>query len=197
MSEFVRWAERIVLIALSASVVVRLIPTFTFHPQVVLLLLSELAAVFFLLIQRKGTWASGWYTTTIAFVGTGAALLVYPIGVTVAPEWLTFSLITLGTAITLAAKLSLRRSFGVIPANRGVKVGGTYRFVRHPMYTGYLLTHVGFLLLYFSAWNLCIYALAWTLLYLRAIEEEKFLLQDPEYAAYASRVKARMIPGLV
>ena len=32
---------------------------------------------------------------------------------------------------------------------------------------------------------------------MRAIEEEKFLLQDPQYVDYASKVKARMIPGLV
>lgn len=197
MAEFVRWAERIALLLMSGSVIWRMLPQFTLHPQVVLVLASELAAVFFLLIQRKGTWSSSFYTTSIAFLGTGAALMVYPIGVEVAPVWITFPLITLGTVITLVAKLSLRRSFGLIPANRGVKIGGAYRFVRHPMYTGYVMNHVGLLLVYFSAWNLCVYLVAWVLLYLRAIEEEKFLLQDPQYVDYASKVKARMIPGLV
>ncbi|MGE3691275.1 MAG: isoprenylcysteine carboxylmethyltransferase family protein [Novosphingobium sp.] len=182
---------------MSGSVIWRMLPSFTLHPQVVLVLASELAAVFFLLIQRKGTWSSSFYTTAIAFLGTGAALLVYPIGEEVAPVWITFPLITFGTAITLVAKLSLRRSFGLIPANRGVKIGGAYRFVRHPMYTGYVMNHVGLLLVYFSAWNLCVYLVAWVLLYLRAIEEEKFLLKDPQYVDYASKVKARMIPGLV
>lgn len=197
MAEIVRWAERIALLLMSGSVIWRMLPSFTLHPQVVLVLASELAAVFFLLIQRKGTWSSSFYTTAIAFLGTGAALLVYPIGEEVAPVWITFPLITFGTAITLVAKLSLRRSFGLIPANRGVKIGGAYRFVRHPMYTGYVMNHVGLLLVYFSAWNLCVYLVAWVLLYLRAIEEEKFLLKDPQYVDYASKVKARMIPGLV
>lgn len=197
IAEVVRWAERIALLLMSGSVIWRLLPQFTLHPQVVLVLASELAAVFFLLIQRKGTWSSNFYTTAIAFLGTGAALCVYPVGAEVAPAWVTFPLITVGTTITLMAKLSLRRSFGLIPANRGVKVGGAYRFVRHPMYTGYVMNHVGFLLVFFSPWNLCVYALTWVLLYLRAIEEEKFLLQDPQYVDYASKVKARMIPGLV
>lgn len=197
LPEVVRWAERIALLLLSGSVIWRMLPEFSLHPQVVLVLACELVGVFFLLIQRRGTWSSSFYTTSIAFLGTGAALLVYPVGSEIAPVWLTFPLITLGTAISLYAKLSLRRSFGLIPANRGVKVGGAYRFVRHPMYSGYVMNHIGLLLVYFSAWNVCVYLVTWTLLYLRAVEEEKFLMQDPEYADYASKVKARMIPGLV
>ena len=51
-----------------------------------------------------------------------------------------------GFVLQLSAKLTLRRSFGVVAANRGVKASGPYRLVRHPMYAGYALTHVGFLL---------------------------------------------------
>ena len=65
------------------------------------------------------------------------------------------------------------------------------------MYTGYVLNHIGFLLLFFSLWNLVIYAVCWVLLYLRAIEEERFLLKDPEYVVYANSVKARIVPGLI
>jgi protein-S-isoprenylcysteine O-methyltransferase Ste14 len=197
MSEIVRWAERIALILMSGWVIWCWAPQLSLHPQPILVLTGELAAVFFLLIQRRGTWSNGFYTTTIAFLGTGAALLVRPSNAELAPGYITLPLITVGTAITLLAKLSLRRSFGLIPANRGVKVGGAYKFVRHPMYTGYVLNHIGLLLAYFSVWNICVYVVAWVLLYLRAIEEEKFLLKDPQYVNYASKVKARMIPGLI
>ena len=197
MAEFVRLAERIVLIVLAGSVIWRLWPVLSLHPHIVLLLASEISAVVFLLIQRKGSWSSSFYTTFIAFAGTGAALCVTPSGTTLAPDYITAPLIWVGTAIALAAKLSLRRSFGLVPANRGVKKGGAYRFVRHPMYTGYVLNHIGFLMLFFSAWNLVIYATCWVLLYLRAIEEERFLLKDPEYVDYANSVKARIVPGLI
>jgi protein-S-isoprenylcysteine O-methyltransferase Ste14 len=197
MAEFIRFAERVVLIILAGSVIWRLWPELSLHPHIILLLASEISAVIFLLIQRKGTWSTSFYTTFIAFAGTSAALLVTPGGVTLAPDWITAPLIWTGTALALAAKLSLRRSFGLVPANRGVKVSGAYRFVRHPMYTGYVLNHIGFLLLFFSAWNVAVYAITWTLLYLRAIEEERFLLQDPKYVEYANTVKALIVPGLI
>ena len=197
MANFVRLAERFVLIILSGIVVWRLVPVLSLHPQVVLVLASELSAVFFLLIQRKGTWSSSIYTTTIAFAGTAAALCVLPTGTSIAPDVVTAPLIMIGTAIALAAKLSLRRSFGLVPANRGVKVGGAYRFVRHPMYTGYVLNHIGFLLMFFSVWNIAVYLTCWVLLYLRAIEEERFLLADPAYCAYKDTVRGRIIPGLI
>jgi protein-S-isoprenylcysteine O-methyltransferase Ste14 len=113
------------------------------------------------------------------------------------PDNIATALIFFGTGLAVLAKLSLRRSFGIVPANRGVKSNGAYSFVRHPMYTGYVFNHIGFLLTFFSAWNLAVYIASWTLLYLRVVEEEKFLLTDPEYAAYAGRVKGRIIPGLV
>ena len=143
MADVVRLAERFVLLILSGSVVWRLAPVLTLHPQVFLVLASELAAVFFLLIQRKGTWSSSVYTTAIAFAGTAAALCVMPIGQSIAPPVITLPLIVFGTTITLAAKMSLRRSFGLVPANRGVKVSGAYRFVRHPMYMGGFVFFVG------------------------------------------------------
>ena len=37
-----------------------------------------------------------------------------------------------------------RRSFGLMPANRGIVCTGLYRAVRHPIYAGYLVTHIGF-----------------------------------------------------
>ena len=65
------------------------------------------------------------------------------------------------------------------------------------MYTGYVLNHIGFLLLFFSALNLAVYATCWILLYLRVIEEERFLLNDPQYVDYAKNVRSRVIPGLI
>src|ERR1700682_5194874 len=49
-------------------------------------------------------------------------------------------LITAGVLLQIYAKLTLRRSFGIIAANRGVMTSGPYRVVRHPMYAAYLLS---------------------------------------------------------
>src|SRR5512141_432349 len=56
-----------------------------------------------------------------------------------APEAATVAISAVGLAIVIAGKLTLGRSFGLMPANRGVVSSGVYRFVRHPIYLGYLL----------------------------------------------------------
>ena len=58
-----------------------------------------------------------------------------------------------GLLIVVAGKVSLGRSFGLTPANRGIVSTGVYRLVRHPIYLGYLITHVGFVAANATAWN--------------------------------------------
>jgi len=96
----------------------------------------------------------------------------------------------------VASKLVLRRSFGIAPANRGVKVSGPYRFVRHPMYAGYLLSNIGMFLLMPSPINLAIYAIGWTAPILRLLAEERLLAQDETYRDFQQTTRFRLIPGL-
>lgn len=197
MRDFIRYAEKAFLIVLAVTVIIRLAPSISTHPQVLMFLFSELIGVVFILTQRKGDWAATPYATGIAFVGTAAALMLMPEGRTLAPEAITTALVFGGGAIAMFGKLSLRRSFGLVPANRGVKTGGMYAFVRHPIYCGYVINHIGMLLVYFSLWNVAVLGLAWVMLWLRAVEEERFLLQDPAYVAYAGNVRYRIFPGIV
>ena len=196
MTEAVRWGERLVLIPLAVLVIVRIAPQLWDHPEVGMFLVSEIVGVALLLLQRKGAWATGFFPVAIAFIGTSVGLLVVPVGTQLVPDVVSAVLVMTGGAIALAAKLFLGRSFGVVPANRGVKEAGVYRFVRHPMYAGYMLNHLGFLLVFFSWQNIAIYAVAWTAFWLRAVEEEKFLCQDPEYARYSGKVRYRLLPGI-
>ena len=101
-----------------------------------------------------------------------------------------------GLAIVVGGKMSLRRSFGMLPANRGVMVGGLYRFVRHPIYMGYLLSHLPFLAAHPSAWNLLVLAIGDVALIVRAFYEEKTLSQDPQYVRYCESVRWRLVPGI-
>ena len=96
----------------------------------------------------------------------------------------------------VGAKLSLRRSFGIAPANRGVKVDGLYRLVRHPMYFGYLLMHISYLALNPTLANAAIYALGWAAQIRRLLAEEALLGQDPAYAAYMQKVRWHLLPGI-
>jgi protein-S-isoprenylcysteine O-methyltransferase Ste14 len=101
-----------------------------------------------------------------------------------------------GLYLQISAKLSLGQSFGLVAANRGVKVIGPYRFVRHPMYAGYMIAHIGFLLAFPSLWNVTLYSAEFVIQVARLLREEHFLRQDQEYRAYAARVRYRLLPAI-
>jgi protein-S-isoprenylcysteine O-methyltransferase Ste14 len=190
--------EQIAVLALYTWLVIRLWPgefsASNWYP--VLLLLSEGMVVALLLIRRPTDRISirgldwllaGGGTFIVLLVGQGGAPLHGPLGAV---------LMLVGLVIHVGAKLSLFRSFGVVAANRGVKAGGFYRLVRHPMYAGYMLTHVGFMLVAPSLWNLAVYAAAWAFLVARIYAEERVLSEDPKYLELKARVRYRLLPGV-
>lgn len=195
-AEAIRWIERVFLLGLAALIISRLAPQVIERPFLILFLLNELVGVVLLLTQRRGSWSTEFYPLAVALIGTGAPLLVVPEGTQLIPGWASFLMVSAGAMVSLSAKVFLGRSFGLVAANRGVKHRGVYRIVRHPMYAGYMLNHVGFLLSYFSVINIVIIAIAWTALWLRTIEEEKFLKLDPAYREYCERVRYKLIPRI-
>ena len=102
-----------------------------------------------------------------------------------------------GLFISLAAKISLNRRFGVAPANRGVQAHGAYAFIRHPMYAGYLLMNGAYLLLNPTILNGIVYSIAWSCQLGRINREESWLRRDPAYREYAKSVRFRVFPGLI
>ena len=117
-------------------------------------------------------------------------------GVQVIPEVAGAALQLLGIGWQLFAKVSLRRSFGILPANRGVVSHGAYRIVRHPMYLGYFMTDIGFLLANFGIQNMIVYGCQFALQVGRIVREERLLSHDAQYRAYRCKVRRRVIPGV-
>ena len=112
------------------------------------------------------------------------------------PDAVTAVVSALGLAFVVLGKLTLGRSFGLVPANRGVVIRGPYALVRHPIYSGYLITHLAFLVAHPSWWNAVVVGIADTALILRALIEERVLNGDAEYQAYCRRVEWHLVPGV-
>ncbi len=160
-------------------------------------MVSEGLVVFLLVFRRESTAVSrsipDWM---VALGGSFTVLLVRPVEQALVPDGVGFALQFLGTAFEVYGKAALGRSFGIVPANRGVIVRGPYRIVRHPIYLGYLVTHAGFLLSNWSTRNLAIYGAVYVFQVLRILSEERFLGQDATYREYIERVRYRVIPGI-
>ena len=112
------------------------------------------------------------------------------------PDLFTAVASALGLSLVVVGKLTLGRSFGLVPANRGVVIRGPYALVRHPIYSGYLITHLAFLIAHPRWWNVVVLATADTALVVRALIEERVLNRDAEYQAYCERVGWHLVPGL-
>ncbi len=74
---------------------------------------------------------------------------------------------------------------------------GPYRYIRHPMYAGAILMMIAVPLILGSAWAL-VPALAIAALFVArtALEDRTLRAELPGYAAYASRTRYRLFPGL-
>jgi protein-S-isoprenylcysteine O-methyltransferase Ste14 len=99
-----------------------------------------------------------------------------------------------GVSAAVVAVVFLGRSFGIVAANRGLKTGGLYGVVRHPMYGGYLLTYVGYVLSYPSLKNAFLVGGTLAIQVTRALMEERVLANDPLYREYLRRTPWRFIP---
>ena len=151
-------AERAFVALLSGSIILRFIPSLADHPFNVVLLASECAVVAITLFRRRAeTVDLSAYAVTIALVGTTAGLMVRPEASGPVPAYVGGLIMIAGGLLSIAAKVALNRSFGLAAANRGIKREGPYRFMRHPMYAGYILTQAGFLACNPSAWNIGVY----------------------------------------
>ena len=192
--------ERAVAVVLYAWLTVRIVAGFRAHGGAASLFIlpSEGLVLLFLLIRRRaqalslrpGDWA-------LAFAATAAPMLVTTgIGHALVPPVVAAAVMLTGTIVQLHAKVTLGRSFGCVAANRGLQLEGPYRVVRHPMYAGYLLGHLGFLLVNPTAWNAILYAACYALQVPRLLAEERLLAQDERYAAYLARVRWHLVPGI-
>jgi protein-S-isoprenylcysteine O-methyltransferase Ste14 len=78
----------------------------------------------------------------VYLAGTTLPMLLVP--VKTSELWVGYWLQILGITISIFGLISLKRSFGLVAANRGIVSSGLYQLVRHPLYSSYELSIIGF-----------------------------------------------------
>ncbi|GAA3458648.1 isoprenylcysteine carboxylmethyltransferase family protein [Saccharothrix longispora] len=113
-------------------------------------------------------------------------------------RWTGLVLVALGLVVMAATAATLRRGLtpSPLPNDHAVlRTTGPYRFVRHPMYTGLLITALGWTLASPGPVRACALLALAVLLGVKARwEETRLVRRFPDYPAYARRVP-RLVPG--
>jgi protein-S-isoprenylcysteine O-methyltransferase Ste14 len=191
-------AEQVMIVGLWSWLVYRVLQSSNPFSQAALF--TETTVLIFVLLRRPteaismrfGDWL-------LAVTATAAPMLIIPAPIPDAMlplESIAVGMVAIGNLIQLTGKLFLARSFGVAPANRGIKTTGLYRLVRHPIYAGYLLIHLGLIMMMPTLTNFLIYAIGWWAQILRLLAEEALLSQDPDYRAFMAKTRWRLVPGI-
>jgi protein-S-isoprenylcysteine O-methyltransferase Ste14 len=191
---------RAVIVVLFTIMAVRLGSDFLNTGRVTgLLLLASEALVVILTVLRRpaGIVDRSSRARVLMVVSLIGPALVTPASIpALLPEFTTVAVSACGLLVVIIGKLSLGRSFGLMPANRGVVSTGLYRVVRHPIYMGYLVTHAAFCVANPTIGNLVILLAADIALLVRAVCEEQTLAKDAAYRDYQQIVRWRVLPGV-
>ncbi len=160
-----------------------------------LFMLAQSEFVVLLIIRKPAVLITKkWSDYFLAIAGTFIALLFQPAAGQF--NYIGDILIYIGVVFEIVAFLYLNTSSGVIPANRGVKMRGPYRLVRHPIYASYMFIYAGYVLNNPLILNFCILVAAIVLQVWRISREEEVLRKDSSYGEYSSRVRWKLVPFL-
>jgi protein-S-isoprenylcysteine O-methyltransferase Ste14 len=156
-------------------------------------LLEGWVALMFVIRRPAASVSDRRLAWVVAPIGSFAMLLARPEGGGLPP--LLCEAVQLGGIVFALVSLGvLGRSFGLVAANRGVKTRGPYALVRHPAYTGYLITYLGYVAEHPSLLNLALLCVGTAFQLVRIREEEDVLSRDSVYQRYRGRVRYRLIP---
>jgi protein-S-isoprenylcysteine O-methyltransferase Ste14 len=192
--------SRALIVMLFTMLSINLLADFrrTGHVTGLLLLVGEALVVILTVVRRRAihvdrSVAAGILTMLSV---AGPPMLRASDVAALVPDVATAMISAVGLGLVVIGKMALGRSFGLVPANRGIVVRGPYTVVRHPIYTGYLITHIGFFMADPTGWNAAVILIADSALILRALMEERVLSADAEYQSYCRRVGWHLVPGV-
>jgi protein-S-isoprenylcysteine O-methyltransferase Ste14 len=172
--------------------------------KLVALAVSALTVAFYLLVLwaylRRGpatVTTRSLRERAAAVVATGLPLVLPVVagtGTSVVRDVTAGLLMLTGLAVSVLALRALGRNLSVVPQARRLADGGPYRWVRHPLYTGELVTVLGIVVRELRPAALALWLVMVALQAYRAAAEERLLsVAVPGYPAYRART-ARFVP---
>jgi len=164
------------------------------RPSILITVIYETMLVYFLLTRAMPIGVStapfDWF---VAVIGTWLPLMMRP--AVEYNEILVLQVLqVVGLIVSMLGLMSLNKSFGIVAANRGVKTNGVYKYIRHPLYSGYVLALGCFVVQNLNLYNLALYIGLLVFKVLRIQSEEAFLSKDKAYRDYMTSTKYRLIP---
>jgi len=180
--EFVTGATHLILFLLQFLIGILLLFSRkpSVHPRNLWEIIVPLAAAMFFAVYRTLPWFP--VSWRILFLSAAAHASV---------ARLALVLGLIGPAISTWGVIALGRSFGIFVSVRDIVDRGPYRFVRHPIYLGYLLIWTGYLLLNFCPAVVAIISIHTALFVWRVYLEERRLTEASEaYREYIKRTGA-------
>jgi protein-S-isoprenylcysteine O-methyltransferase Ste14 len=143
-------------------------------------------AAFLLVFHRPSRKTGSWHQHLQAWVCAFMPFLLQG-GETRSAVWMVVP----GLALSVWSLIALGRSFSISPDDRGLVEKGPYRYLRHPMYAGEMLSFLGLCLAEPSPRNLWVTGMIAAMILARIHAEEAVL---SGYEPYKKNVQWRMIP---
>lgn len=160
---------------------------------VLLVSVETILVVLFLARKAADQTLHSWQAWIATAAGTLSPLLLRP--TPIVEDLLVGQILqSVGVALQITAVLSLNRSMGLLPAHRGVKTSGIYRIIRHPLYAGYAIVLIGYLINNWSTYNAAVIAGGMAFQILRIRYEELLLCGYPEYVRFVAKTRWRLVP---
>lgn len=161
-------------------------------PSTILLVLINTVAVVLFVMRRDASRVGNKLDLVIALSGT------FIVSFLEGPEirdthWLPTVIQVIALLGWVASLVALGRSFGIVPADRGLVQHGPYRYVRHPIYAFEALFLLGYFAAVPTGRSAVIILAAFVLQILRILREEHIL---EGYKEYKSKVPWRILPGV-
>lgn len=139
-----------------------------------LLVLRDFAAGYFFLKRNPAQSKGPKLLTVLSYISSAMPLLYLDSTVSTKTLFLASDLLAIvGFLIVVLATVELGTSIGISPANRGLVRSGIYRYIKHPMYLGYVVSEIGLVIL--NPLNGFLMVLSLSLYAIRATAENRTL----------------------